>query len=128
VLAPLPVQIQSCHISPGHAVNDSIRVDHGDDVKLEIFQQVVAHRFCFGQLLYDGLGDERSHSFAWVLPSQNEDDLFFGLFFLVEMNQRYNIIGNRVADCFDFHYSELGTSYMSFLAVLGLERRLTSLE
>lgn len=74
-MVPLAVEVQAGHVGAGHAVDDSVWVDHGNDKELVVFEQPVANGFILGQFPDDGFCDEGPCSFAGMLPRQYQNGL-----------------------------------------------------
>jgi hypothetical protein len=86
-------------------VNDTVGVDHWQDVELKLFEQLRSELVGLAELPDDAFDDEGTDCFAGVLTS-DDDDGFLGLRAeFAEFEERENVVGNRVANSLDLTVS-----------------------
>lgn len=97
VFSEQPIQILAIETSSKISHHYSIRVEHRDNMKINLLSQFTnSPVLTFNELLHESLEDVAAIGFAWVLSSNNEDSLLFnidwcGIIFLLSFGVYFNI-------------------------------------
>lgn len=110
---PSSVEIMALEICSVVASTDSIRIYHGNDLNLVISAKKVTLLILAQEEVYQPFADKRTRSFAWMLPSNYNDQrpqLYFAVW-LSNSKSLYFVL----ADC-----GSNDLSFQHFLLVLHL--------
>ena len=98
---PLPIEVVSHDVAAVVAEDDSVGVDHRDDLEDEVLAQELGLLGLASQKVHHSFADVGALGFAWVLPRQYHYNLPVVLFPVERLRycqQLYGIVANRLPD------------------------------
>lgn len=102
----MSIEIKTRHVAPGHAMNDSVRIHHGHNDKLELFQQMFDN-ICsfFDKVLHQIFSNEGSSGLAGMLSGNHQDNIVTFLV-LVDFDGGDDVVCYGEADVLDLYVTE----------------------